>query len=222
MVSSTLNPGKILRDSLQRVGPVFVPVALLSLPGLLIPVLISNEMLAFLVNVAYAILIGPILGAAAIVLLNRCLTGHNADIGESLATAWRHAGSLIITTLLLLVILIPASMLLLIPGIYLSVRLFATQYAVILEHKSPTDALSASWELTRGRWWSIFGTLVTISLALAVLLVIASFILGSILPFETLITNCLALLITPPAIMAILMVYKVLKGQSFIGGEGVN
>lgn len=223
MTTSTLRPGEILRDALQRVGPVFVPIALLSLPGVLISVLVSNVALAAIVNLAYGILVAPILGGAIIILVNRSLTGQTTDIREAVAMAWRRAVPLILTTLLLLVILLPAFVILLIPGIYLSVRLFATQYAVILEHKSPTEALSASWELTQGHWWSIFLTTFAISLAFVVPLIIVGAILSTVLPaIGSIITNFLGLVITPPLVMALILVYKVLKGESAMGTEGAD
>lgn len=220
MTTATLRPVEILQDTLQRVGAVFVPVALLALPSAVIAALVANAPLAGVINIVYGILVAPILGGAMIILINRSLTGQTFDLGEALAMAWRKAGPLILTALLLFVILVPALFLLIIPGLYLAVRLFATQYAVVLEHKSPTEALSASWELTKGRWWPIFGTLLVIGLIFMIPLVIVSAILGATLPFGALIANLLGVLITPPLVMAFVMVYKVLKGQSAMTVEG--
>lgn len=221
MTTATLRPVEILQDTLQRVGAIFVPVALLALPSVVIAMLVANSPLAGIINILYGILVAPILGGAMIILINRCLTGQTIDLGESLAMAWRKAGPLILTALLLFVILVPALLLLVIPGLYLAVRLFATQYAVVLEHKSPTEALSASWELTKGRWWSIFGTLIVIGLAFMVPFVLVSALLGAALPFGALISNLLGAVLTPPLVMAFVMVYKVLKGESAMGvGSG--
>ncbi|MBT9314344.1 glycerophosphoryl diester phosphodiesterase membrane domain-containing protein [Leptothoe spongobia] len=222
MTTSTLKPGEILRDTLQRIGPIFLPVALLAVPGVLITMLVSNPMLAGLINVVYLFLVAPILGGAMIILVNRCLTGQQTDLGEAVAMAWRKAVPLILTMLLLLIILIPALMLLVIPGLYLSVRLFATQYEVVLGHKSPTEALSASWELTRGRWWSIFWTMLVVSLAFVVPLLIASAILGAVLPFGVVISNLLGIVVTPPLVMALMMIYKVVKGESAMSADGAD
>ena len=215
MTTATLRPGEILQDTLQRVGAIFVPVALLALPSAVIAVLLSNNPgLAGIVNILYGVLVAPILGGAMIILINRSLTGQSVDLGEAVAMAWRKAGALILTALLLFVILMPALFLLVIPGLYLAVRLFATQYAVVLEQKSPTEALSASWELTKGRWWSVFWALLAIGLVIIIPFVIVSTLLSSFLPLGALISNLLGVVITPPLVMAFVMVYKVLKGES--------
>lgn len=222
MTASTLKPGEILRDALQRVGPVFVPVAVLALPGVLLPVLIPNMTMAAVVNVLYAILVAPVLGGAMIILIHRCLAGQTTDIGAALAMAWRRAVPLVLSALLLFIILVPAFALLVIPGIYLAVRLFSTQYAVVLERKSPIDALSASWELTRGHWWPIFGTILVITLAFVMPLIIVSAILGAVLPWGDAIGSLLGVVVTPPLVMAFLMVYKVLKGEAALDSDGAN
>ena len=223
MTATNLKPVEILRDTFQRVGPVFLPVLLLALPGVLISVLVRNAMLQGLLNVIYVILVAPILGGAMIILVNRCLTGQTTDLSEAVAMAWRKAGNLILTSLLLVVILIPAFVFLLIPGIYLSIRLFSAQYAVVLENKSPTEALSASWELTQGKWWKIFWAVFGVTLALVIPLFIVSAIVGAALPWSaTIVSNLLGLVITPPIAMALLMVYKVLKGEATLDADGAN
>lgn len=221
MTQTSLNPGEILRDAFSQVGPVFVPVAILALPANILPALIPGEALSAVFNVAFAILVAPILGGASIVLANRVLTGEKADLSTALAMAWQRAGQLILTSLLLMVILIPSMALLLVPGIYLAVRLFATQYEVMLERKSPTEALEASWALTKGRWWQIFWPVFAITLVLLVPVMILSIIFMNA-AFGALVTGLVGVAITPVLLLALLMVYKVLKGQQVAGAEDVN
>lgn len=221
MTQTSLNPGEIIRDAFSQVGPVFVPLAILALPANILPVLIPGEALTAAFNITFAILVGPILGGAGMVLANRTLTGEKADLGAALAMAWQRAGHLILTSLLLMVILLPSMALLLVPGIYLSVRLFATQYEVMLERKSPTEALEASWALTKGRWWQIFWPVVAITLVLLVPVIILSMIFANA-AFGALVTGLAAIAITPVLLVAFLMVYKVLKGQQVSSTEDSN
>lgn len=211
MAEIRLNPIEILRDAIERVGPVFVPVALLTLPGIVIPYILPPA-LAVGANVIYVLLIAPILGGASIILINRCLNGQQTSLSEALAMAWRRAVPLIVSVLMLLVILIPAMALFVIPGLYLSVRLFAVQYGVVLENQSPLEALSMSWELTKGRWGQIFLALLLISLAIVVPIMVLSVLLASA-SLPDAIVNLLVPAVTPPLMMALLMIYRLLKGQ---------
>ncbi|MEM9162135.1 MAG: hypothetical protein AAGC54_03585 [Cyanobacteria bacterium P01_F01_bin.4] len=210
MTQQSLNPGQILQSAFQQVGPVYLPILLLSLPGVLISLVVPGPVLNSAVSFAYGILVGPILGGAGIILADRAIAGQTPNLGEALGIAFQKAGYLILAALLLLVIMMPAFVLLVIPGIYLSVTLFATQYAVIFEDKSPIDALASSWELTKGRWWPIFGTIFLIGLVLIIPIILVSLIFAQN-SFGPWLTSLISLLITPVLVMAVLFVYKSLK-----------
>lgn len=213
MTQTSLSPSVILRDALSRVGPVFIPLAVLALPANILPLLIPGAALKGVFNFVLAIVVGPILGGASIALANRALANENIDLGTALAMAWQRAGQLILTSILLLVILIPSFLLLLIPGIYLSVRLFASQYEVMLGRHSAIDALKASWELTEGRWWEIFWPTFAIAIIIGLPIGILSAIFMNA-AFGGWITGLLGVVLTPVLLMSFLMIYKVVKGQS--------
>lgn len=221
MTQTSLSPGVILRDALSRVGPVFVPVALLALPANILPLLIPTAPLRGVFNVLFAILVAPILGGATIVLVNRALANETVDLGSALSMAWQRAGQLILMSLLLMVILIPSFVVLLVPGIYLSVRLFASQYEVMLERQSPMDALKASWSLTEGRWWDVFWPTFAIALVLLIPVVLLSLLFMNA-AFGDWITGLVSVVITPLLVMSFLMVYKVLKGQGASNTEDAS
>jgi hypothetical protein len=68
---------------------------------------------------------------------------------------------------------------LVIPGIWLSVRLyFGAQFAVV-DGLGPADALRASFEQTRGRWWRLFGYLFVIGLIVGVAASVLTAIAGA-------------------------------------------
>jgi hypothetical protein len=61
-------------------------------------------------------------------------------------------------TFLLLLIVVSAGMLLLvIPGIFLSVKLQLSLFYAAEKGLNPIESLKASWEATSGLWWPIFG-----------------------------------------------------------------
>ncbi|MEA5465470.1 hypothetical protein [Leptothoe sp. PORK10 BA2] len=213
MTQTSLSPGGIIGSALSRVGPVFVPVALLALPINILPLLIPTLTLKAIVNVLVAIVVAPILGGASIVLVNRALANEKVDLGTALSMAWQRAAHLILLTLLLLVILIPSFMLLVVPGIYLSVRLFASQYEVMLERQAPMDALKTSWAMTEGRWWEIFRPLFAIGLVVFIPFMILSVIFMDTV-FGSWVNGLLGVAVTPVLVMSALMVYKIVKGQA--------
>lgn len=69
-------------------------------------------------------------------------------------------------------------LLVMIPGLvvaaWIGVRWFCGAQAVVIEGKGPVAGLGRSWNLVRGSWWRVFGTVAII--------VIAAWIFGGILP----------------------------------------
>lgn len=62
----------------------------------------------------------------------------------------------VLTSLLLWVILCVGYILLVIPGVILTVRLSFAPLLVIDEHRGPFEAISESWRRTEGHFWTIF------------------------------------------------------------------
>ena len=50
-------------------------------------------------------------------------------------------------------------MLLVVPGIFLLVLFCFAPIFVVLEGEGPIKALKSSWKMVKGRWWSVFGSL---------------------------------------------------------------
>jgi hypothetical protein len=69
--------------------------------------------------------------------------------------------------------------LLIIPGIYIGVRLAFVSQAVVLERRGATDSLSRSWNLVAGNWWRVFGIVLVVSILVSVLEAIVGNILGA-------------------------------------------
>ena len=72
------------------------------------------------------------------------------------------------------VVLIVGFLLLVVPGIYLAVRLAVAEPLILAEEVAGLDAMRRSWDLTKGKFWRVLGWLVVGSLPpLAVAAVIA-------------------------------------------------
>ena len=58
---------------------------------------------------------------------------------------------------------------LIIPGIFVAVKLSVTFAAVVVERAGPGTAISRSWNLTRDNWWRAFGVVLVVFLIVAVI-----------------------------------------------------
>ena len=76
----------------------------------------------------------------------------------------------VIATILYGLIVFGGFILLIIPGIILSIRLLFYPYAIILDNSKAVDSLKRSWRITKGRWWKTFG--ISFLIGLITLLVI--------------------------------------------------
>jgi hypothetical protein len=149
----------MLRDTFKYTSSVYFPILLLQAPTLpflvLLPTVEYSSAQWFLLNFAY-ILASIFLWAASIFYSHQNIALGNVNASNSLWVACRKFPQLLLLTILLAFLLFPAFALLIIPGIYLSVRLSCTFYAIILEGHSAIGAINRSMKLTEGHWGSIF------------------------------------------------------------------
>ena len=107
-------------------------------------------------------LLGFLSGLLTIGALSRLMvetyTGRRTTWEESLAFASSHFVRLLILALVILVGLV-VGYTFIIPGIFLTVAWSAAIPVLMFERTPPLRALSRSWELIRGYWWTIFGAL---------------------------------------------------------------
>lgn len=99
----------------------------------------------------------PLITAGHIHAVRSAGEGAEPRAGSSLSEAGavfpKVLGALILVTLAI----IAGSIALIIPGIYVAIRLAVTLQAVVAEGHGPTDAMSRSWELVKGNWWRVIG-----------------------------------------------------------------
>lgn len=152
-------------------GVIEMIASALSQPGQFVPA--DNWQLSLaLAPVAIAtgvLLIGPLgLGVTkAHLKVTRGEKPEWSDLGYGF-TRWPQA---ILLTLLSMVIVIAGFMLLIIPGIYLAIKLTFAAFRFVQDDLDAMDAIKASWDDTKGRWWNVFGLML-----MSIPLIIAGFL----------------------------------------------
>jgi hypothetical protein len=193
-------------------------------PSLLISVLIAFSMadgsvgtFVLLSLISYTCIF-PFVAGASIFYVQQNLTQQRVTIANSMQKATERFSQLILVGILMWLVLILGYILLIIPGIYLTVRLSFIYYAVIIENRSATDAFARSWSLTKGFWWQIFWAFFILGLVIGLPARIVGAILGSSNPiFSQLVGGFIGLLIGP-----IISIYSVFLFMSLVNLANEN
>ena len=104
-----------------------------------------------------ATVIPALITALHVVSLLRIAEGERPSVGEAFGLAADRAGAAIGATVLYMLAVVVGLVLLIIPGLWLAVRLYFGAQAAVVDGLSPVDALKRSSELVRNRWWQTFG-----------------------------------------------------------------
>ena len=166
MQNATLSPIPLLRRSFELVGPIYWPLLILASPGFILAIVTElTPLLGDILRPAYGI-VAPILGGAALWLVDQHLKRQAPLLGNSLDRAVSKAVPLVFGSILAGLLSFLASILLIIPGIYVGVKLAFTFCAIALENQGTTGGLRYSWNLVKGRWWGVFWALLVLGLIL--------------------------------------------------------
>jgi hypothetical protein len=166
MQNATLSPIPLLRRSFELVGPIYWPLLILASPGFILAIVTElTPLLGGILRLAYGI-VAPILGGAALWLVDQHLKRQAPLLGNSLNRAVSKAVPLVLSTLLAALLSSLAFIFLIIPGIYVGVKLALTPCAIALENQGTTGGLRYSWNLVKGRWWGVFWALLVRGLIL--------------------------------------------------------
>jgi hypothetical protein len=102
------------------------------------------------------LVIAPLVAAAAIAVLQALSNGARPGFRQSIQMALDFFTPVFVAVLLTGVLVGAGVVLLVVPGIYLAVRLLFVPQTVVIDGARGPVALRASWELTRDFWWRIF------------------------------------------------------------------
>ncbi|PSO57604.1 MAG: hypothetical protein BRC35_07270 [Cyanobacteria bacterium QH_10_48_56] len=173
--TQSINPGRLLKDTFRTIGSIYIPLLVFGLSEL-----------AVLAAVCLGTLIGALIGAPLITVLTillrlifsrwvcsaviyytyQYLSGNRISIDSAFRRARSQTRRLILGYFLgyflLLLISISAPYLLIIPGIYLSVRLGFVLHGITVDNLSFTRGIRHSWNLVKGHWWSTFIAMIVV------------------------------------------------------------
>ena len=123
--------------------------------------------------------------------------GGDLQLSEVLDIDWRIFWLYFLSSILTLLATLAGFILLVLPAIYIGVRLSFASFALIDENLGPVDSLKRSWYLTRGHFWNLLG----FSIVLGLINLVGFILLGVGL-----------LVSTPLCLIASVYVYHKLKG----------
>jgi hypothetical protein len=194
---------RLIKDSFGYSASVYGQILVFFIPSLVISILTglsaaegSAGTTLLLILVTYACVI-PYSGGASIFYVHQNLTQQGATVADSMQKATERFSQLVLATVLVYTSLLVGFLCLIVPGIYLSIRLSFVIYAVVIENRSATDALSRSWILTKGYWWQIFLALIALFFPLGVVSGLLGSIAGDNIFFSSIIGGLAAMFMGP-------------------------
>jgi hypothetical protein len=107
----------------------------------------------------YLVLTGAITRAVAAEV-----AGEDPSVEQSYRFGFHRLGSVLLVSVLVGLAIIGGLILLVIPGIYIGVRLAVSIEALVVEGRRGTQAMGRSWGLVGGHWWHAFFTLLVAAL----------------------------------------------------------
>ncbi|MGD9000478.1 MAG: hypothetical protein PVF75_08695 [Granulosicoccaceae bacterium] len=113
-----------------------------------LPLLYGYIIIASFVNFIFIV--------AMIHRMNSFTTGRLSSIGASLGIGVRKFLPMFVMSLLYGIAVAAGFILLIIPGIFLSVAFILAHIALVAEDRGPLNALGRSWELVKNNWWRTF------------------------------------------------------------------
>lgn len=153
-------------------------------------------------------LTSPLLGGAIAKAAGDLYLAREPQLGDTIAFTLRRFGALLLIAILTGLAVVLGLLLLVIPGIFLMVRLYFGSIAVVLEGQGASDGMRRSFELTKGRFWPLLGAAIVIFIITVVVTIIVSipFAFGGL--FVQSVGNVLAqLLVTPFTSVAAVLLY---------------
>jgi uncharacterized membrane protein len=165
-----LSVGEILDTAFQLYRRHFGTLAVIVIVCTGLPFLLQlyveasgSTMVHPFLTAAYVILMvvgSSIATAATVFVVSESYLGRTIAAGEALGRSTPYLGRLIVSSLLFGLLVGLGVLLLVVPGIILTVGLALTWPALVLESApSASAALERSWGLTKGYRWKIFGLL---------------------------------------------------------------
>jgi hypothetical protein len=180
--SREIAPFELLQASISQAMPIYLPLAILATPSLVVAVL---EALVPSIKSPLAILNGfvltPLFSGASIYLAYRYISTQTSDLEGSVTEAVGKLAQLIVGIFLYAIAVFVGLILLIVPGIYVAIRLGFVLYGIMIDDLDAVASLKSSWELVGGRWGSVFVAQLVPAICFIVPVLVISFIIGAVL-----------------------------------------
>ena len=171
MRTQSINPGRLLKDTFRTIGSIYIPLLVFGLSELAVlaavclGALIGAPLITVL-TILLRLIFSRWVCSAVIYYTYQYLSGNRISIDSAFRRARSQTRRLILGYFLgyflLLLITISAPYLLIIPGIYLSVRLGFVLHGITVDNLSFTRGIRHSWNLVKGHWWSTFIAMIVV------------------------------------------------------------
>ena len=128
--------------------------------------------------------IGTAVMAAAITRTGAIYRGEASSFGQAFGNGFRRWLAVFFAGILYMLALIGGTILLLVPGIYLSIAFAFCFYAATMDKKGPVESLGYSYRIVKGNWWrstAVFSVMIVIAMVfyMGIGIVAALFVFGS-------------------------------------------
>ncbi|WP_414570815.1 hypothetical protein [Nostoc sp. CCY 9925] len=181
MNAQSINPIRLLKDSRTLLAPIYKSVLLLFIPYgifIIISLFIPNKF-SFLLGFLYGISIQIVSRFSAFFYVYQHLINSDTTIYNSLKFVIGKYLQILLSYVLINLITLPAILLLIVPGIYVTNRLAFAPYAIVIENCSAADGIRQSWQLVKGKWWSVFWALLLISILVSIPIILIPFVVAN-------------------------------------------
>ena len=174
MRTKSINPGRLLKDPFRTIGSIYIPLLVFGLSDLAVVAAVClgaliGAPLITVLTILLRLIFSRWVCSAVIYYTYQYLSGNRISIGSAFRRAISQTPRLILLILgdflLLLILSISAPYLLIIliiPGIYLSVRLGFVLHGITVDNLSFTRGIRHSWNLVKGHWWSTFIAMIVV------------------------------------------------------------
>lgn len=165
------------------------------------------------ITAALAIVMASVLQAAVMRAGAQAVIGDAVDAEASYRYGFKRLGSVILISLLVGLIVFAGFILLVIPGFIFWVFLSVAIPALVIENKRGTDALGRSWNLVKGSFWHVVGTMIVTALITGVIGGLIGAIGGNNVFVSWIFTSIAQILTTPFTALVVVILYLDLRAR---------
>lgn len=165
------------------------------------------------VTAALAIIMASVLQAAVFRAGAQAVIGDTVDAEASYRYGFKRLGSVILISILVGLIVFAGFILLFIPGIIFWVFLSVAIPALVVENRRGTDALGRSWNLVKGSFWHVLGTVIVTAIITGVIGGLISALGGSNVFLSWIFTSIGQILTTPFTALVVVILYLDLRAR---------